>query len=338
MLFARHNRHHTLNGILFSCLFALSSFYISNINIIKSLGISPLVIAIILGMIYGSTLRQHLPHEWQPGIQFVAKRILRIAIVLYGFRLTFQDVLLVGWNGIVLDLIIVTFTMLIGTFIGIKILKLDRDTSILISSGAAICGAAAVLATEGVLKSEPYKAAFAIITVVLFGTIAMFVYPLIQQLGWWHLTDTQYGIFTGSTIHEVAQVVVAGSQISPSAGNTALIVKMTRVMLLAPMLIILSLLLAKRTNNASQLIKTIPWFAVLFIVMVGINSLQLIPHTVVNFINDFDLFLLTLAMAALGIETNFTKVTAVGFRPLYLALFLFGWLIFAGMGFISYSR
>ena len=337
MLFSKPNRHHTLNGILFSCLFALSSFYIANINLIKSLGISPLVIAIVLGMIYGSTLRKHLPHEWQPGIQFVAKRVLRIAIIFYGFRLTFQDVMLVGWSGFLLDLIIVTFTMLFGTFIGIKLFKLDRDTSILISSGAAICGAAAVLATEGVLKSEPYKAAFAIITVVLFGTIAMLIYPMIQQTGWLGLTETQYGIYAGATIHEVAQVVVAGSQVSPIAGNTALIVKMTRVMLLAPMLIVLGVIISRRTktNTASQFLKTIPWFAVLFILMVGVNSLQLLPQFCVNFINDIDLFLLTLAMAALGIETNFSKVTEVGFRPLFLALFIFIWLIVVGFLFIA---
>jgi uncharacterized integral membrane protein (TIGR00698 family) len=334
MPFTKSNRHHTLNGILFACLFALSSFYIANLNFIKHLGFSPLVIAIILGMIYGSTLRKHLPHEWQPGIQFVAKKVLRVAIVLYGFRLTFQDVLSVGWGGFGLDLFIVISTMCFGTLIGIKLFKLDRDTSILISSGAAICGAAAVLATEGVLKSEPHKAAFAIISVVLFGTIAMFLYPLLQHINWLHFTNTQYGIYVGATIHEVAQVIVAGSQISPISGNTALIVKMTRVMLLAPMLIILGICV--KNGKKSNFTKTIPWFAVLFIVMVGFNSLQLLSQSIVSTINDIDLFLLTLAMAALGIETDFTKITAIGPKPLYLALFLFIWLMLSGF-FVIYK-
>ncbi len=332
MLFSKLNRHHTLNGIIFSCLFALSSFYLADIAWIKSLGLSPLVIAILLGMIYGSTLRQHLPHEWTPGIQFVAKKILRVAIVLYGFRLTFQEVWMLGWHGLVLDMCVVIFTMLLGTGLGVKLLKLDRDTSILISSGAAICGAAAVLATEGVLKSEPHKAAFAIITVVLFGTIAMFLYPWIQNLGWFGFTESQYGIYTGATVHEVAQVVVAGSQVSLQAGNLAIVVKMTRVMMLAPMLITLSLLLSRGSKKTShhQILASIPWFALLFIVVIGIHSLQFIPTNLVELINKIDLFLLTLAMAALGIETNFSKIKTIGFKPLLLALFLFVWLIFGG--------
>lgn len=338
MSFAKENRHHTFNGIFFALLFALSSNYIANFAWIKNHGFSPLVIAIILGMIYGSTLRRHLPHEWTPGIQFCAKKILRFAIVLYGFRLTFQEVYQVGLHGFTLDLAIVILTMIIGAVVGVKLFKLDRDIAILISSGAAICGAAAVLATEGVLKSEPYKAAFAVITVVLFGTIGMFLYPILQHMNYLGLNETQYGIYVGATIHEVAQVVVAGAAISPEAGNIAVIVKMTRVMLLAPMLIALGFYLAHFTktahanekNKLSSAFKSIPWFAVMFIVVVGLNSLQLLPHNILELINSIDTFLLTMAMAALGIETNFVKVKQIGFKPIYFACFLFAWLLAGG--------
>lgn len=326
------NRHHTLNGIIFSCLFALSSFYLADLEWVKRIGLSPLVIAIILGMAYGSTLRRHLPHEWTPGIQFVAKRLLRVAIVFYGFRLTFQEVFMVGWSGFIIDICIVASTMLLGTFAGIKLFKLDRDTSILVSSGAAICGAAAVLATEGVLKSEPHKAAFAVISVVLFGTIAMFLYPFIQNLGWFGFTHTQYGIYAGATIHEVAQVLVAGSQVSPEAGKIAIIVKMTRVMLLAPMLIILGVILSRGAKKGihQHILASTPWFAVFFVIMIGVNSLQLIPLQVITLINNIDVFLLTAAMAAIGIETDFSKIKAIGVKPLYLSLLLFIWLIACG--------
>ncbi len=339
MPFSKETRHHTFNGIFFTCLFALSSYYIADITWIKNAGFSPLVIAIVLGMIYGSTLRTHLPHEWTPGIQFVAKKILRFAVIFYGFRLTFQQVFMVGIEGFILDILIVGLTLMLGIFLGIKIFKLDRDTSILISSGAAICGAAAVLATEGVLKSEPHKAAIGILSVVLFGTTAMFLYPFIQHMGWLNLNDTQYGIYAGATIHEVAQVVVAGNGVSAEAGNIAVIVKMTRVMLLAPMLIILGVCLMRsnkktvtthQENQSSSLLKTIPLFAVLFIVAVGFNSLDLLPHTLVNGINQIDTFLLTLAMAALGIETNLQKVKQIGLKPLYLSFILFIWLIGGG--------
>lgn len=343
MPFSTTNRHHTFNGIFFTCLFALSSYYLAGLDFFRNAGFSPLVIAIVLGMIYGSTLRAHLPHEWTPGIQFVAKRILRFAIVFYGFRLTFQQVIMVGLDGFILDLLIVTLTLCIGTFLGTKLFKLDRDTSLLISSGAAICGAAAVLATEGVLKSEPHKAAIGILSVVLFGTTAMFLYPFLQHIGWLGLNDIQYGIYTGATVHEVAQVVVAGSSVSAEAGNIAVVVKMTRVMLLAPMLIILGLYIARKTHantkNAAHthISKIISWFAVMFIVMVGFNSLQLLPIGMVNIINQADTFLLTLAMAALGIETNFFKLKQIGFKPLYLSFVLFLWLIFGGYFLMKYT-
>ena len=335
MLFTKANRNHTINGIFFTFLFALSSYYIAEISWIRNAGFSPLVIAVVLGMLYGSTLRTHLPHEWTPGIQFVAKKILRLAVVFYGFRLTFQQVMMVGLDGFVLDLLMVVFTMILGVFIGVKCLKMDRDTSILVSSGSAICGAAAVLATEGTLKSEPHKAAVAILTVVLFGTTAMFLYPFMQHMGWLGLNDAQYGIYTGATVHEVAQVVVAGSSVSFDAGNIAVIVKMTRVMLLAPMLIILGFCLMRGKNNGHSSEKTsiwrsIPLFAVLFIVVVGFNSLNLLPTMIVSGINQIDTFLLTLAMAGLGIETDFRKVKQMGMKPLYLALILFIWLIVGG--------
>jgi uncharacterized integral membrane protein (TIGR00698 family) len=335
MPFTHKNRHHTINGIFFTCLFALSSYYIAEISWIKNAGFSPLVIAVVLGMIYGSTLRSHLPHEWTPGIQFVAKRILRLAVVFYGFRLTFQQVMMVGLDGFILDLLIVALTMIIGTFIGIKCLKMDRDTSILVSSGSAICGAAAVLATEGTLKSEPHKAAVGILSVVLFGTTAMFLYTFMQHIGWLGLSDTQYGIYVGATVHEVAQVVVAGSSISADAGNIAVIVKMTRVMLLAPMLIILGfcLMRGKSTENTSEkkpIWRSVPLFAVLFVAVVGFNSFELLPTVIISGINQIDTFLLTLAMAGLGIETNLRKVKEMGMKPLYLALILFIWLIVGG--------
>ncbi len=330
--FKKANRPHTFNGIFFTCLFALSSYYIASLPWVATKGFSPLVIAIVLGMIYGSTLRHHLPHEWTPGIQFIAKRILRLAIIFYGFRLTFQQVAAVGLDGFVLDLLIVSLTLLIGTWVGMKVFRLDRDTSILISSGAAICGAAAVLATEGVLKSEPHKAAVAVISVVIFGTTAMILYPYLQHAGWFGLDNTHYAIFAGATIHEVAQVLVAGSEIDAQTGSIAVIVKMTRVMLLAPALIVLGIWLARSTKQKLQhnLSETVPWFAVIFIGIVGFNSLNLLPGLMVSVINQADTFLLTLAMAALGIETNLTKVKKIGLKPLYFSIFLFGWLLSGG--------
>lgn len=328
MPFSKHNLSHTLNGILFTLLFALASMYVAESAWLKDAGISPLVVAIVFGIIYSNTLRHRLPDEWNPGIQFSAKKLLRLAIILYGFRITFQEIVSVGMEGLILDILVVSLTLILGTIIGIKVLKIDRHLALLISSGAAVCGAAAVLAAEDVLKSEPYKAAVAVGTVVLFGTIAMFLYPILQHADIFGFDDTQFGIFAGASVHEVAQALVTGNNVSSDAGSIAIIVKMTRVLLLVPMLICLSIYEGRITQQKNPQSKhmSIPWFAIGFAVMIGFNSLQILPASLVDLINQLDILLLTMAMAAIGMETNFLKIKKVGMKPLYLALILFGWL------------
>jgi uncharacterized integral membrane protein (TIGR00698 family) len=331
MAFSKQNRPNTLNGILFVALFAVAASYIAEFPFFQHLGISPLIIGIILGIAYANTLRNHLPQEWTPGITFSTKTLLRTAIVFYGFRITFQSIAEVGISGVVTSALIVTLTYFLGYFIGVKVLKLDRDTTILTTAGSSICGAAAILAVEPILKSEAYKSAVAVSTVVVFGTIAMFLYPFLYQAGYIDLNATGIGIYIGGTLHEVAHVVAAGNTLGAEISNNAVIVKMLRVMMIAPFLIILSIWLAKKSTNLSSKTKiTIPWFAIGFIGVAGFNSLDLLPHNVVENINALDTFALTMAMSALGMETSFEKFKKVGMKPIYLATILFIWLIFGG--------
>ncbi|WP_163328533.1 YeiH family protein [Desulfurobacterium thermolithotrophum] len=333
MAFSKENRAHTLNGILFVALFAIAATYISQCPFFSHLGISPLIIGIVLGMFYANTLRNKLPEAWTPGIIFSTKTLLRAAIVFYGFRITFQSIAAVGVPGIVASVSIVFSTFFIGYLLGTKIFKLDRDTSILTSAGSSICGAAAVLATEPVVKAEAHKSAIAVSTVVLFGTIAMFLYPFLYKAGYVHFDPETMGVYIGATVHEVAHVVAAGNAIGPEVAKDAIIVKMIRVMLIAPFLIILSLLLPKlgkalASNEKTKI--TIPWFAIGFIAVAGFNSLHLLPEKVVSYINALDTFALTMAMTALGMETSMDKFKGVGLKPIYLAFVLFLWLIFGG--------
>jgi len=325
----------TLSGILFVALFATLATYMAQFEIFQQFAISPLIIGIVLGIIYANTLRNKFPLEWQPGILFSTKNILRIGIVFYGFRLTFQNISEVGVVGIIVSVSIVSLTFILGCFLGIKVFKLDRDTTILISAGSSICGAAAVLATEPVLKAESYKTSIAVATVVVFGTIAMFLYPFLYQSGMLAISPLEMGIYIGGTLHEVAHVVGAGNAINENAANTAVIVKMLRVMLLAPFLVILCLWLKGKTCNQkadepSKTKITIPWFAIGFIAVVGFNSLSLLTNNVVISINQLDTFALTMAMTALGMETCFDKFKGIGLKPIYLATSLFVWLLFGG--------
>lgn len=331
MEFSKQNRGNTLNGILFVALFAMAAMYISDFAFFKHLSISPLIIGITLGILYANTLRNKLPQEWIGGINFSTKTLLRSAIVFYGFRITFQNIAHVGMEGILTSVLVVSLTFIIGYIVGTKILKLDRDTTILVTAGSSICGAAAILATEPVLKSEPYKSAIAVSTVVVFGTIAMFLYPFLYQSGYINLTPTGMGIYIGGTIHEVAHVAAAGNTLGAEVSNNAVIVKMLRVMMIAPFLLILGFWLSKKKENLQKKSKiTIPWFAVAFIAVAGFNSFDVLPTALVHDINALDTFALTMAMSALGMETSFKKFKGVGFKPIYLATILFIWLIFGG--------
>lgn len=314
----------TLNGITFTAILAVISYLIANTPWMQHSGISSLVIAILLGIIIGN-IWQH-PAALTPGIQFSAKRILRAAIVLYGFRVSFQEIASVGIEALLIDTIVVASTLGFGYYLGRKLLKLDRDLSILLSIGAAICGAAAVLAAEDILKSEPYKTAVAVGAVVLFGTISMFLYPFLQNHDVFGFTSMQFGIFAGASIHEVAQALVAGMNINNETGQIAVIVKMIRVLLLVPTLIFLSILISRSNSGTKKSKIIIPWFAIGFAAVIGFNSLHLLPVTLVNLINQFDIILLTMAMGAIGLETKLSKIKKVGIKPLYLALALFAWL------------
>jgi len=329
----------TLKGVALVALFAIVATLIASLDFIKSLGFSPLVIGIVLGIIYANTIESKMPKELSKGITFSAKKILRFAIVLYGFRLTFQEVVEVGSDGFLVSLTMLTTTLLLGTYVGVKLFKMDRDTSILTASGASVCGAAAVLATESVLKAKEYKSAVAVSMVVLFGTISMFLYPILYEsfiknsAGFFHMSPREFGIYVGGSVHEVAQVVAIPASI-PNApevmAHSAVIVKMTRVILIAPMLIILGLILSFSSSSKGRVKVVIPWFAIYFIVVAAFNSLGILDPKVVQIINQIDTFLLTMAMSALGMGTIFSKFKDVGVSAFYTALVMFIWLVVGG--------
>ncbi len=321
------------HGILFMALFACAACYIGEWGMMKALSLSPLIIGIILGMVYANSLRNHLPETWGPGIKFCSKSVLRLGIILYGFRLTFQDVMAVGVAGITVDAIIVATTILGGVLVG-RWLKMDRDIALLTSIGSGICGAAAVLGAEATMNTKPYKTAVAVATVVIFGTLSMFLYPVGYRMGIIDLTPVQMGVFSGATLHEVAHAVGAGNAMGEDISNIAIIVKMIRVMLLVPVLLILGWWVAARTRRkGAEKGKTkvaIPWFAVGFLAVIGFNSFGLLPGAVVEWINAFDTFLLTMAMSALGAETSFAAFRKAGAKPFVLAAILYVWLLVAG--------
>ncbi len=345
-LYAKGNRANTLHGILLIALFSFAAFYIAEIPVVRRLSFSPLIVGIVLGMLYANSLRNRLPETWVPGIRFCTKQVLRWGIVLYGFRLTLAQVAAVGVPAVVVDLIVVTVTILGGVLLG-RLLKIDRDTALMTSTGSAICGAAAVLGAEPVVKCEGYKTAIAVSTVVIFGTLSMFLYPVMYRMGMLNgMTDTEVAVYTGSTLHEVAHVAGAGNAMDPTdalgIAGTATITKMIRVMLLAPVLVIMGFVLAgRRKESGGETGKrriAVPWFAFGFIGVIGLNSLlqslcgvETVREIPLNGTIEYvDTFMLTMAMTALGTETSLDKFRQAGARPFVLAGLLYVWLVAGG--------
>lgn len=343
----QRNWHYYL-GVLLTIALAAIAVCLAKIPFITTLHLSPLIIGIVLGLILANTIRSRLPEGMTPGLKFVGKRILRLAIVFYGFRLTLSDVWAAGWATLLVDTIVVSSTLLLGAMVG-RWLRLDRETSMLTSAGSAVCGAAAVLASEPVVGANSAKTVVAVSTVVLFGTLSMFLYPVLYQLGVYHMSDAQVAVYTGSTLHEVAHVAGAGAAMQATSvastfdiAGTATITKMIRVILLAPVLIVLGLFFQRGNKGETRATKriAIPWFAVWFLIIIGLNTLLLslastygledTYASVRGIIRWVDDVMLTMAMAAIGTDAVFARFREAGFKPFALAAVLYIWLTVGG--------
>jgi len=327
MIFSKENRSHTLTGLLFVSILATAATAIGSLSFFKTLHINPLIIGLFIGMFYASTVGGRLPKQWGLGISFATNKLLKLAIILFGLRVSFQSMLCIGTPGIIISLFIVLSTLILGYVLGRFVLKIDRETSLLTAIGSSICGGAAILATESFLKSAPHKTVVAISSIILFGTVSMFIYPLAYQSGWLDLSPSQMGAYIGGTLYGVSQAVGTGKAISEEVAQYAIIVKMIRVMMLAPVLIGIGFLF-KKSGTKTKL--PIPWFAFGFIGMIGVSSLNIIPSQVVEGVNTCTNFLLVMSITAVGLKTNLRKLQNLGFKPFLLSFLLLIWLVFSG--------
>lgn len=335
-----------LPGLVLSTVLAAVAIQLGTVGWLQQHGMSALTVAIVLGILLGNTLYPRVAAGSGAGVAFSKQTLLRAGVILYGLRLTLHDIGQVGATGVLIDALLLSSTFALAQILGPRVFGLDRSTSLLIGAGNAICGAAAVMATEPLLRAKAEQVTVAISTVVVFGTVAIFVYPALYDLNLhWQLLPAgskAFGIYAGSTIHEVAQVFAAGRSISADTANTAVVTKMVRVMMLAPFLIALSSWLARgaaRGGASGQAAAgesdtgrklTIPWFAFAFVGVVMFNSLALLPHSLVETVIDLDTFLLAMAMGALGLTTHVSAIRRAGIKPLLLGGVLFAWLVGGG--------
>jgi len=302
-----------LFGIALAGAIAAASFALRLLPGVSAL--SPMILSIVLGMGFHNIVGT--PAGAKPGVVFSMRRILRFGIMLLGFQLTVQQIADVGLFGLA-----IIATSLIGCFLFASwagtILGVETRLTQLIAAGTSICGASAVIATNTVTEAPDEDVAYAVVCVTMFGTIAMFLYPLLPGL--LHLTPRSFGLWAGASIHEVAQVVAAAYQDGKSAGDYGTIAKLTRVIMLAPMVLALGAFAARKGSESTAARKSVPmpYFILGFVAAMAVNSLIVIPGGPKSAIVTATTFLLSLALAALGLETDFGKLKAKGMRPLML--------------------
>lgn len=290
---------------------------------IPGLGLfSPMILSILAGIIFHNIVGT--PARAKAGVVFSLRRILRLAIILLGLQLTGQQVIEVGGTGLAVIALTLVCTFLFTTWLG-RLLGIDRKLSQLIAAGTSICGASAVIATNTVTQAHDEDVAYAVACVTVFGSTAMFVYPLLPTL--LHLDPHAYGLWSGASIHEIAQVIAAAFQDGKQAGEFATIAKLARVTLLAPTVLVLGMMAARRAaqhGHARNHVKPpLPWFVLGFIALAGANSVVTIPTEIRAGIVLLTTFLLSMALAAMGLETDIAKLKAKGVRPFILGLSAF---------------
>lgn len=301
-----------LPGLALVAAIAIAAFGLSRAQ--SYTPISPMMIAIVLALLIGSF---HGAPAWaKAGQTFTLRRLLRLAIVLLGFQLTLSDVGVLGVGAAVAVLAALALTFFFTRWFG-GILGVDRGLSELIASGTAVCGASAIVATNSVTRASQEDVVYSVACVTFFGTLAMFLLPaLYGPVG---LSPVEYGVWTGGSVHEVAQVVAAGFQPGKQEGETAMIAKLVRVAAMAPMILWLGAARTKGDGPAPP----IPWFVVGFAAVILLNSALDPPAWFRAWAQFVTIFLLTMSLAALGLETDLRKLRMKGPRP--LALGAAGW-------------
>jgi uncharacterized integral membrane protein (TIGR00698 family) len=306
-----------LPGLALTSTLALGAFGLRNYSGIAAL--SPLIIAIILGIAVRNTVGTS--PVLKPGVAFSMRRILRFAIILLGLQLSLAQLFAVGIVGLAIIASTLGSTFAFTLWLG-HYLNVDRKLAELIAAGTSICGASAVVATNTVTRAPDEDVAYAVACVTVFGSASMLLYPALAGL--LQLTPHAFGLWAGASIHEIAQVIAAAFQNGADAGNYGTIAKLSRVMLLAPLVLSLGLLRATQERNANvsgderaaaQAIP-LPWFVAGFIAMMLLNGFDILSPVGKVFITQTTTFLLTIALAAMGLETDLRKLQAKGWRPL----------------------
>jgi uncharacterized integral membrane protein (TIGR00698 family) len=296
--------------------------------IAKELGESfPLLGGVVIAILLGALIRNffNVRPIYESGIQFTLKKVLKFAIILLGTSLNFLEVARIGANSIAVILAVVILGIFITVGIG-KLLKIDSSLGLLIGIGTSICGATAITATKSVIDTKEIQTAYAITTIFLFNLLATFLYPWIAV--WFEMSETLFGIWVGTAVHDTSSVVAIGYMYGLEAGETATTVKLVRTLFLLPLMIFLSIWAQRKatvkmesSSLRGKIKKIVPWFILGFIAMSVLNSFGVFPTGVVEGSVKLAKFLIIMVMVGVGLQVDWKKLMALGPKPLLTGLF-----------------
>jgi uncharacterized integral membrane protein (TIGR00698 family) len=292
------------------------------VTLFLPLGLNEVLIAIWVGLLIATF--GHLPAVATPGLRFAQQRILRLGIILLGARLSLFDVAQIGAGALALVLVCMTAVLAFVLIVG-RLSNLPRRLILLIGVGTAVCGNSAILATAPVVKAEEREVSFAVATITLFGTLALFLYPLIG--GALHLSDTTFGIWAGVAINDTSQVIAASAAYSPVALDAAAVVKLVRNTLMAPLILLIALWWSRSAATQGTAgsardgaLKAFPLFVLGFLAMALLRTVGLIDAPTAKLIDEVVKVCILVALAAVGLSTRLGLLWSVGPRPFLLGL------------------
>jgi uncharacterized integral membrane protein (TIGR00698 family) len=286
--------------------------------------VSAVAVAIVLGVLIRNLWG--LAEACKPGVSFAVKRLLRVGIALLGAQLSLGQVLRTGATAVLVVATCIVLAILVVRFLSTRMGLSDR-LGTLLGVGTSICGVSAIVATAPAIDAKQEETSMAVATITVFGLLAVVVYPLLgRALG---LSDVVFGTWAGTAVNDTSQVIAAGLIYSQTAGEIATVVKLTRNLFMAPVIVVLSSIYLARARRAGgapaqkgrvSLKAAVPGFVLGFVAMAVLNSLGIFPPMALDLIRTASSWLIVVALAGVGLETNLASLRAIGFRPFYAGL------------------
>jgi len=301
--------------------------------------VSAVAIAIVMGVLLRNLVG--LPEACKPGVSLAVKRLLRIGIALLGAQLSLGQVLRTGGKAVVVVAACILLAILAVRFVSMRMGLSDR-LGTLLGVGTSICGVSAIVATAPAIEAKQEETSLAVATITVFGLLAVVIYPLLgRALG---LTDVFFGTWAGTAVNDTSQVVATGLIYSQRAGEVATVVKLTRNLFMAPVIVVLSSIYLARARSAGDgaakkggvsLKTAVPGFVLGFLAMAVLNSLNAFPAAALDLIRTASAWLIVIALAGVGVETNLASLRTIGFRPFYAGLCAATFMAAVSFGLIS---